>query len=159
MNIKNLAVLLILFLLTVPVQAQKMTEAQNTDMEQSVKAKVKQLYDAFDSMKVENYVQLWSRDKSIGVLTPTGLVATPEALSKLYQSDYANQKSHKNENIDIKVQIFSPEMAFAFGKTTVRIERTSGNIENYNVADVSIWFKEIGDWKLAYFSFAAGPRK
>jgi len=153
------SILLILLLLPVPAQAQTMTAAQKADIEQAVKAKIKQMYAAFDSLNAETCVKLWSRDMIMGALTPTGLATTPEALSKLYKTEASNKKSNTNAIVDIKVQIPSPEMVFGFGKTTLRIERTNGNIENYNVADISIWVKESGDWKLAHHAYAAEPRK
>ena len=153
------SILLILLFLAVPAQAQTMTAAQKADIENAVKDKVTQLYASFDSLKAETYVKLWSRNKIMGALTPTGLVTTPDALSKLYKTDVSNQKSHKNEIVDIKVQVLSPEMAFGFGKTTLRIERTNGNIENYNVGDISIWVKESGEWKLAHHAYTGEARK
>jgi ketosteroid isomerase-like protein len=159
MKSMHLAVGLILLLLAVPVQAQTMTAVQKADIEKAVKDKVKQLYSTFDSMNAEAYVQMWSRDKIIGEMRPTGLEKNPDNMLKLFKNDYANQKSHKNDILDIKVNILSPDTVLAFGKTSLRIELTNGNIQNYNFADMSIWAKESEGWKLTHFVYAGEAKK
>jgi hypothetical protein len=136
-----------------------MTEAKKAEVENAAKEKVKQLYASFDSMNLEAYEKLWSRDKIIGILTTTGMVKDFNAILTRFRTDFSNQKSHQTEIVDIKIQALSPELAFAFGKTNVRIVRTNGNIMNYDIADMTIWIKDSGEWKMTYLTSSSAEKK
>jgi ketosteroid isomerase-like protein len=153
------AVGLMLLFFAIPVQAQTMTAAQKADIEKAVKAKVTQLYGIWDSMNAEAYVQLWSRDKIIGELSATGLQTNFETMLNNFKTNFANQTSRKNNILDIRVDVLSPEMALAFSKSGLRIETKSGNIANYNYADITIWVKESGEWKLAHWAYASATKQ
>jgi ketosteroid isomerase-like protein len=140
-------------------EAKAITAVQKAAVENAVKEKVKQLYASFDSMNVEAYEKLWSRDKIIGILTPTVLIKDFNIILTRFKTNFLTEKSHQNEILDIKIQALSPEMAFAFGKTNIRIVRMNGNIMNYSSTDMTIWIKDSGEWKMTYFANSAEEKK
>jgi hypothetical protein len=140
-------------------EVQAMTAAQKAEVENAVKEKVKQLYASFNSMNVEAYEKLWSRDKIIGILTTTGMVKDFNALLTRFKTGFLTEKSHQNEILDIKIQALSPEMALAFGKTNIRIVRINGNIMNYSSSDMTIWIKDSGEWKMTYYASSSEEKK
>ena len=130
MKIMVIAFGIILLFLAIPVQSQTLTDAQKAEIEKVVKNQITKLFAAWDSMNAEAYVQLWSRDKIMGELRPTGLESSFETMLKTQKTNFARETAHKNEILDIKVHVISPEMALAFSKSTVRIELKNGNINN-----------------------------
>jgi len=155
-----LAVGLILLFLAMPVQSQTLTSAQKADIEKAVKAKVTQLYSVLDTLSPEAYVKLWSRDKIIGALGATGLETNFEALAKGIQYYTDNFKWRKTESAEtIAVRVVSPEMAIAFSKTTFGAQNKSGNVNNLNMGNSTIWVKEAGEWKMAFMSGMAAAKK
>ena len=154
----HLTVGLILLFLAVPVQAQ--TAAAKADIEKAVKAKVTQLYGVLDTLNPEPYVKLWSRDKIIGALGPKGLETSFDVMAKDIQGYRDASKSRKTESVDIiGVRVVSSEMAIAFSKTTFKAEVNNGNIYNINMGNTTIWVKDSGEWKLAFFAGATAAKQ
>jgi hypothetical protein len=155
----SLAVALIFLLLAVPLQAQTMTAAQKADIEKAIKDKVTQMYSALDTLSPEAFVALWSHDKIIGALGPTGLETSFEAFAKNIQGYRDASKSRTTESVDVQgVKVVSPEMAIAFSKTSFKAELKNGNINYINMGNTTIWVKDSGEWKLAFFSGPAAAK-
>jgi hypothetical protein len=102
----------------------------------------------------------WSRDKIIGALGPTGLETSFEAMAKSIQGYRDASKSRTTESVGVMtVQVVSPEMAIAFSKTTFKAELNNGNINYINMGNTTIWVKDSGEWKLAFFSAIAAAKQ
>jgi hypothetical protein len=152
MKSMHLAVGLILLFIAVPVQSQTMTADQKANIEKEIKEQVTHLYDVIDTLSPEKFVRLWSRDKIIGSLEVTGLESSFEVMEKNLRSRYDPAKSHTTNSVNVmEVHVLSPEMAIAFSTTSFRVELKNGNVVNPNMGNATIWVKESGEWKLAFF--------
>jgi|WetSurMetagenome_2_1015567.scaffolds.fasta_scaffold42197_3 hypothetical protein len=154
-----LAIGLMLLFCAVPVQAQTVTGAQKAEIEKAVKEKVAQMYDSLDALNAESYVRLWSQDKIMGSLSPTGLEKNLETMKKAIQGYTENAKSRKTESLATTVHALSPEMALAFSNTTFRAEGKNENSGRFYMANTTIWVKDSGGWKLAFSATAMEQKR
>lgn len=144
------ALALMLLIITVPLQAQTVTDAQKAEIEKAVKGQITQYYGALDTLSAEASTQFWSRDKILGSLTATGLNSDLDSVLKGLKNTFSNRKAQKSDISDIKVIVPSPDTAIAIAKGTYRIEYRNGNISNGNWASTTIWVKEPAGWKMAH---------
>ena len=151
MKIIVIAACLMLLFVVVPVQAQTLTDTQKAEIEKIVKEQITALCSTFDTLDVESAFKLWSRDKLIGEVTAGRIDTSIDAMIKRWKSSNANVLRRKNDIQEIKVNVISPDVAFATSKNLVRVELKNGNVNNSNWVGTFLWVKESSGWKLAFY--------